>query len=234
MIWICLNVSVLPLLAQKVKKSTKAENQNRKIERINLLIEEYAKNHLFNGSVLVEEKGKVIFKKSYGSANMEWNIPNAPNTKFRIGSITKQFTATLILLLEQEGKIDLQANVTQYLSWYRKKTGEKITIENLLKHTSGIPNFTASASVLNDIAIHNYSRREIAEKFLSGDLEFAPGTKFSYDNSGDFLLGIIYHRRNHEKILRGKLNGKDFSAFENEKFGNRLAFHFARKSCKRL
>ena len=189
LICLCLNLSVFQLIAQSNKKS--AKTLNFKVKNIDRLIESYAAKHLFNGSVLVEEKGKVIFKKGYGLANMEWNIPNAADTKFRVGSITKQFTATLILLLEQEGKINLQAKVTDYLSWYRKDSGDKITIENLLKHTSGIPNYTAQAGVLDDIAIHNYSPKEIAEKFLSDDLEFEPGTKFSYSNSGYFLLGAI-------------------------------------------
>lgn len=161
------------------------------ILKIDGLIKEYASNRLFNGSALVERKGKVILRRGYGMADMEWNIPNAPTTKFRIGSISKQFTATLILLLEQEGKIDLDAKITDYLPWYRKDTGNKITVRNLLGHTSGIPNYTAKASVMNDIAINSYSPREIAEKYCSDNPEFEPGTKFSYSNSGYYLLGVI-------------------------------------------
>ena len=69
----------------------------------------------FNGTVLVAEKGKVIFKKGYGLANMEWNIPNKPGTKFRIGSSTKQFTSMLIMQLVEKGKIDLQGKLSDYL-----------------------------------------------------------------------------------------------------------------------
>jgi CubicO group peptidase (beta-lactamase class C family) len=187
-ICLCTNLMVLSSFAQVNKAKP---NRNSKISKINSLIESYADNFLFNGSVLVEEKGKVIFKKGYGSANLEWNIPNAADTKFRIGSITKQFTAVMILQLEQEGKLNINAKVTDYLPWYRKDTGGKITVKNLLKHTSGIPNYTAVAGAMNDIAAHNYSPKEIAEKFCSGDLEFESGTNFSYDNSGYFLLGVI-------------------------------------------
>jgi len=229
LICLCLNLPAFPLSAQSNKKTS---SQNLKVKNIDRLIESYVENKLFNGSVLVEEKGRVIFKKGYGLANMEWNIPNSADTKFRIGSITKQFTATLILLLEQEGKINLQAKITDYLSWYRKDSGDKITIENLLKHTSGIPNYTAKSSVMDDIAIHNYSPKEIAGKFLSGDPEFEPGTKFSYDNSGYFLLGVIieeitkksYAENLKEKIfapLEMKNSGIDspFALIENRAVG---------------
>lgn len=173
-----------------VHAQTSRQNSAKTL-KISQFVKSYADNFLFNGGVLVAEKGKVIFKKGYGLANMEWSIPNSADTKFRIGSVTKQFTATLILQLKDEGKINLQAKITDYLPWYRKDTGGKITIENLLKHTSGIPNYTANADVMTEIANHNYSKREIAEKFLSGDLEFKPGTKFKYNNSAYFLLGVI-------------------------------------------
>lgn len=189
----------IPVLAQGVKnkssisteQKSSTQSLNKKIARIDSLIQIYAGNFLFNGSVLVAEKGRVIFKKGYGSANMEWNIPNRPATKFRIGSVTKQFTAMLIMQLKQAGKLDLQGKITDYLSWYRKDTGSRITIHHLLTHTSGIPNYTENAGTIADINAHNYIPKEIAEKYCSGELEFEPGTKFKYDNSGYFLLGLI-------------------------------------------
>ena len=190
-ICLCLQLLSLSTSARSNKTKSQSSNKNSKAEKIDRLIEVYAANHLFNGSVLVAENDKVIFKKGYGPANMEWKIPNAADTKFRIGSVTKQFTATLILSLEQEGKINLQAKISKYLPYYRKDSGDKITVEHLLKHTSGIPNYTARADVMNDIAIHDYSPKEIGEKFCSSDLEFEPGTKFKYNNSAYFLLGAI-------------------------------------------
>lgn len=208
--------------------------KNLKIDRF---IKSYADNFLFNGSVLVEEKGKVIFKKGYGLANFEWNIPNSGDTKFRIGSITKQFTAVLILQLKDEGKINLQSKITDYLSWYRKDTGGKITIEQLVKHTSGIPNYTAQANAMDDIAAHNYLPKEIAEKHCSGDLEFEPGTKFKYNNSAYFLLGVIieeitkktYAQNLKERIfepLKMKDSGIDspFAIFKNRADGYEYGF----------
>lgn len=204
-IYLCLSLLNLSAIAQAKKPSS---NQNSKTKKINRLIESYAANRLFNGSVLIEEKGKVIFKKGFGLANMEWKMPNAADTKFRIGSVTKQFTATLILQLKDEGKINLQAKISDYLRWYRTDSGGKITIEQLLKHTSGIPNYTASASAMNDIAAHNYSPKELAQKFCMGDLEFEPGTKFKYNNSAYFLLGVIVEaitKKSYTENLRSRI-----------------------------
>jgi CubicO group peptidase (beta-lactamase class C family) len=162
-----------------------------KISKIEQLVKSYADIHMFNGSILVANKGQILLKKGYGLANMEWNIPNAIDTKFRIGSVTKQFTAMLIMQLKQAGKLNLQAKITEYLPWYRKDTGNKITIHHLLTHTSGIPNYTENASTIADINTHNYTPVEIAEKYCSAMLEFEPGTKFKYSNSAYFLLGVI-------------------------------------------
>ncbi len=97
-----------------------------KVEQIDQLISKYAEYGKFNGSALVSENGKVIYKKGFGMANMEWDIPNAPNTKHRLGSITKQFTGMLILQLVAEGKIDLEAPITTYLPDYPKTTEIKL------------------------------------------------------------------------------------------------------------
>jgi CubicO group peptidase (beta-lactamase class C family) len=109
---------------------------------IDKLITSYNENDLFDGSVLVADKDNVILKKGYGKANIEWDIPNTPDTKFRLGSITKQFTSMLIMQLVEKGKIKLDGKITDYIPYYRKDTGDKITIHMLLTHTSGIPNYT--------------------------------------------------------------------------------------------
>src|SRR5687767_7225338 len=114
------------------------------VQKIDGLLKQYYDYGQFNGSVLVAEKGKIIYEKGFGMANMEWSIPNQPDTKFRIGSVTKQFTAALILQLVEEGKIKLDGKITDYLTDYRKDTGEKVTIHQLLNHTSGIPSYTSN------------------------------------------------------------------------------------------
>ncbi len=162
---------------------------------------------LFNGSVLVADQGQVVFKKGYGLANMEWNIPNTPDTKFRLGSVTKQFTATLIMQLVEQGKIELNAPITRYLPDYPAKTGDRITIHHLLNHTSGIPGYTEIptwASKMRD----PYPPAKFIDFFSKMDLLFDPGTKFSYNNSGYFLLGVILEKvtgEPYEKLLRERI-----------------------------
>ena len=114
-----------------------------KADKLDKLITAYAEYGKFNGSVLVAEKGNVIYKKGFGLANMEWNIPNQPDTKHRLGSITKQFTAMLIMQLVEQGKLKLDVPISTYLPDYPKKTGDVITIHHLLTHSSGIPNMTS-------------------------------------------------------------------------------------------
>jgi len=165
-----------------------------KAQQIEELLNKYNEYGQFNGSALVAENGKVIFKKGFGSANMEWNIPNQPDTKFRLGSISKQFTALLIVKLAEEGKIKLDVPITTYLPDYPKDNGSKITIHHLLTHTSGIPNYTSAPNFLKDKAKNPYTPEAFVKTFSSLPLEFTPGEKFNYSNSGYFLLGYIIEK----------------------------------------
>ena len=149
---------------------------------------QYADCCAFTGAVLVSEHDKVIFKKGYGLANREWNIPNTPEVKFRLGSITKQFTSMLIMQQVAKGTIKLDGHISDYLPYYRKDTGSKVTISQLLNHTSGIPDFPDGPKP--DLRIH-YSVDDLVKTFCSGDLQFEPGTKYRYDNRGYFILGAI-------------------------------------------
>ncbi len=187
-----------------------------KAEKIDQLINTYVAYGKFNGSVLIAEQGKVLLKKGYGIANMEWDIPNKPNTKHRLGSITKQFTALLILQLAEEGKLDLQAPISTYLTDYPKETGAIITTHHLLTHTSGIPNYTSFQDFMRDKSRDPYTPKEFSKVFDEKELDFQPGEKFSYSNSGYFLLGLIleeitgetYEQLLHDKIFT-PLNMKD-------------------------
>ena len=176
-----------------------------KVRQIDELLSLYHKYQQFNGSALVAENGKVIYKKGLGLANMEWNIPNEPDTKFRLGSITKQFTATLILQLVEQGKVKLDGKVTDYLPAYRSDTGTKVTVHHLLSHTSGIPNYTALPGFLEGVSRNPFTVEEFIKKYASGDLEFEPGSKFNYSNSGYFLLGAIIEKvtgKPYEQVLK--------------------------------
>ncbi|HKX83748.1 MAG TPA: serine hydrolase [Pyrinomonadaceae bacterium] len=179
-----------------------------KAAQIDELMKQYNSFGQFNGSVLVAENGNVILKKGYGLANMEWKVPNEPDTKFRLGSITKQFTATLILQLVEQGKIKLDGKVTDYLSDYRKDTGDKVTIHQLLNHTSGIPSYTGQPGFFENVSRNPFTVADFVKKHCSGDLEFEPGSKFAYNNSGYFLLGAIVEKvsgKSYEEALKDSI-----------------------------
>lgn len=162
-----------------------------KAEKIDQLISKYNEYRYFNGSALVADNFDVVIKKGYGLANMEWNIPNQPDTKFRLGSITKQFTSMLIMQLVEKGKIKLDGKLIEYLPYYRKDTGDKITIEMLLTHTSGIPSYTDQPEFAKEVGRKFYKPDDFIKNYCSGDLQFEPGTKWVYNNSGYFILGAI-------------------------------------------
>lgn len=139
----------------------------------------------FMGTTMVMQQGNVVLSKGYGMANLEHQVPNTPATKFRIGSITKQFTAAMILQLQDQGVVDVQAPVTTYLPDY--PNGQAITLHHLLTHTAGIPNFTS-------LADHTAWKRSpqplqaVVNRFRELPLEFAPGAQYRYSNSGYVLL----------------------------------------------
>src|SRR6478609_5078488 len=146
----------------------------------------------FMGTVLVAQDGKVLLDKGYGFANLEWDIPNTPATKFRLGSITKQFTAASILLLEERGKLRLDAPIKKRMpdapaAW------DTITIFNLLTHTSGIPNFTSLPEYKSLQLVDTPVARTIAA-VRDKPLDFVPGEKMSYSNSGYIVLGYVIER----------------------------------------
>ena len=179
-----------------------AQDHAAKVKEVLELAHKYRQ---FNGSALVAENGKVIYKAGLGMANMEWSIPNAPDTKFRLGSITKQFTAMLALQLVEQGKLKLDGKLSDYLPDYRKDIGEKVTVHHLLTHTSGIPSYTGLPGFFANVSRNPYKVADFVKQYTSGNLEFEPGTKYSYNNSGYFLLGAIIERltgKTYEQALK--------------------------------
>jgi len=163
----------------------------------------------FNGSVLVARGEHIIYQGGLGFANLEWKIPNDPHTKFELGSITKQFTALLVLQFVNEGKVRLAGHVSDYLPYYRKDTGIRITVHHLLSHTSGVPNFIELPGFLEGADSRvRYGVQKFAETHCSGNLQFEPGAKFAYSNSGYFLLGAILEKvsgETYEELLQQRI-----------------------------
>jgi CubicO group peptidase (beta-lactamase class C family) len=146
----------------------------------------------FSGSVLVARNGEVLLTKGYGFADREQEISNTPQTKFRLGSITKQFTAMAIIILEAQDKLDVQDPICQYLT-VCPEAWETITIHHLLTHTSGIPNFTDFPDYQSTMATPSPPEQTI-NRFQDEPLDFQPGERWSYSNSGYILLGHIIER----------------------------------------
>ena len=143
----------------------------------------------FSGSVLLAQGDHILLSRGYGLADRERGMANTPQTRYRLGSVTKQFTAMAVLLLESEGKLDVQDVFCRYLAGC-PPAWQEITIHQLLTHTSGIPNY---------VLLPGYGRtratpalpRELIARFRDLPLEFKPGTQFGYSNSGYVLLGAI-------------------------------------------
>ena len=167
------------------------------------VVQSYVAGHRFMGTALVARGGQVLFSKAYGMADLEWDAPNTPNTKFRLGSVTKQFTAASILLLEERGKLKVSDLVKTYVpdapaAW------DKITIFHLLTHTSGIPNFTGFPEY-RKLEPFATTAAELVKVFRDKPLDFEPGEKWSYSNSGYLLLTDLLEKvsgENYEKFVR--------------------------------
>jgi CubicO group peptidase (beta-lactamase class C family) len=145
------------------------------------------------GVVLVTRKGEVVYKKAFGMANVELDVPMKDEMVFNIGSITKQFTAVAVLQLAERGKLSLTDDMTKYLPDY-PAGGRKITVENLLTHTAGIPDSAPEAVASLQGRKDLVSLQEIISTFKNRPLDFAPGTRWSYSNNGYMLLGAIIEK----------------------------------------
>jgi CubicO group peptidase (beta-lactamase class C family) len=164
---------------------------------------------LFSGAVLVACNGEIIYKEAFGIANREWEIPNTTDTKFRLASVSKQFCSMVVMQLLQEGKVKLDDKITDYLHYYRKDTGDRITLHHLLSHQSGIRDYTANFDYRGNISRLSFGKDEFIKLHCSGDLSNEPGTVYSYCNAGYSILGRIiekvtrktYEQNIHERIF---------------------------------
>ena len=174
------------------------------LDRMDQVVRSYSEDaKTFMGAVLVARDGKVLLSRGYGHANMEWSIPNTPATRFRIGSVTKQFTATAILLLEERGRLSVDDPVKKHLpdapaAW------DAVTIRHLLTHSSGIPSFTSFPDY-RSVKTFSTTPEKIVASFRDKPLEFQPGEKWNYSNSGYVLLGHLIEKISggtYERFIR--------------------------------
>ena len=167
------------------------------------IVQSYVAGHQFMGTALVARGDQVLFNKAYGSANLEWNIPNTPDTKFRLGSVTKQFTAASILLLEERGKLSVNDPFKKFMpdapaAW------DKVTIFHLLTHTSGVADFT-SLPEYPKLEPFATTPAKLIEVIRDKPMDFEPGSQWKYDNSGYVLLTYVIEKLSgdsYEKFVR--------------------------------
>lgn len=158
-------------------------------DKIDSLVSAYASNAEFNGSILVSHKGQVIIAKGYGYMDADQKLPNNEKSIFNIASITKTFTAALVIKLVESGKLRLQDKVSKFDASF--PNGEKITMHHLLTHTSGIANYTDDKSFQSSDQSNQVKLETMINYFRNKPLDFEPGTKFKYSNSGYTMLGFI-------------------------------------------
>ncbi len=149
-------------------------------------------NH-FTGTILVARDGQPIISKGYGMADYELNVANSPQTVFRLGSITKQFTSMAIVMLQERGKLSVSDPICKYVEKC-PATWQPVTIRNLLTHTSGLPNYTDLPDFFEKMATAPYTSASLVDLFRDKPLDFAPGEKYRYSNSGYHLLGLIIEK----------------------------------------
>jgi CubicO group peptidase (beta-lactamase class C family) len=171
--------------------------------KLDTILSTYARLHKFNGSVLVAKKGILLLNKGYGYRNAAGKVVNDENTIYQLGSITKQFTAAIILKLQEEKKLSVQDKLSKYFPAYPK--GDSITIEQLLTHTSGIYNYTQDDAFMSKEVTNPATREKIMALFKDKPLDFSPGMGWNYSNSGYSLLGYIIEivaKKPYEEVVR--------------------------------
>jgi D-alanyl-D-alanine carboxypeptidase len=165
-------------------------------------IADYATSHHYSGAILIEHHGKVVLRSAFGLADRRFAVPNRVDTKFKLASITKLFTATLVLQLHDQGKLDLTKPIRAYLPDYKGEGGDTISIYHLLTATSGIEDFERDG---DEPYIRPYTSDQLLERFCSGKLTRKPGTKFNYNNADFVILGKVVEavsRKPYERALK--------------------------------
>lgn len=180
----------------------------QQIDSISRKLDEYLISanefHKFNGSALIAQHGKILLQKSYGYKNFERHVLNENNTIYQIGSITKQFTATVILKLQEDGKLSIKDKLSKYFPEF--KYAGKITLENLLTHTSGIYNYTNDIGPEDSAIVCNpINKKLVTDIIFQHKPSFDPGKQFQYSNSNYYLTGLIIEKvsgKSYEENVR--------------------------------
>ncbi|MBJ7438840.1 MAG: beta-lactamase family protein, partial [Sphingopyxis sp.] len=190
---VAVQASGAPAVVPTPAPPSKADSDRQKLQAMDAYLQAQVRNDMFSGTALVTRDGEPVFVKSYGMANYELGAANTSDTTYPLGSVVKQFTAVAILQLQEQGKLKVGDPICRYLETC-PQSWQGITLHHLLTHTSGIPNFTGLPGWDEKLAMLSYTRSELVALFRDLPLDFAPGEKFDYSNSGYALLGVIIER----------------------------------------
>ena len=160
--------------------------------KVDELLKAHVKVNDFSGTILLAKDGKPLVTKGYGFANIEWQIPNTPQTRFRIGSVTKQFTSMMVMQLREQGKVKVEDSLCVYVTPC-PEVWKPVTIHHLLTHTSGIPSYTGIPAWRETNMVPKTTEQMVAI-FRDLPLQWVPGEKYAYNNSGYFLLGVVIEK----------------------------------------
>jgi CubicO group peptidase (beta-lactamase class C family) len=174
------------MLEYAFKEGLPVDKQSQRLEQY---LDQYEQSWPLSGTVLIAQRGEIKVHKAYGYANLEHQVPNTLDTKFRIWSLTKSFTGMAILMLKEQKRLRLEDPILKYLP--QQHALEGITILHLLGHTSGIANYTSIPAYNQKLNKLNLTPMEMLQLFVSQPPAFMPGTSFAYNNSGYYLLGMI-------------------------------------------
>jgi CubicO group peptidase (beta-lactamase class C family) len=181
---------------QPVQEQPAKQTPEEIAAKIDTYLNAAVKKDQFGGTILVARDGLPIISKGYGKANIELNVPNTPQTVFRIGSLTKQFTGMAVMILQERGKLNVRDSICKYLT-NCPKAWKPITLRNLLTHTSGIWDYSNAEDFLQT-SMQPMTQIQVINQFRNKPLEFMPGEKTSYSNSGYFLLGRVIERTSNQ------------------------------------
>jgi len=200
---------VILVLALSLHQNVAAQTQSA-----DRFITSFAEKNNFSGTILIQKSGHLRYAKSFGLANRKFNVPNTNQTKYKIASITKLFTAVLILQLQEQGRIDLNSTIRAYLPDYAGEGSDKVTVNQLLRHTSGIENIdkvkTAKEAIENGLPVYQspHTSDNLLKKFCGGPLVNTPGKVFDYNNADYIILGKIIERvygEAYESVLNKRI-----------------------------
>ncbi|MGQ8367199.1 serine hydrolase domain-containing protein [Glaciecola sp. 1036] len=194
-------IFVIVFLQPPSQANTIHKKDSNKANSIAQIVDLYLKHHAFEGVVLVANAGKPIFTQAYGFANRAENVPLTAESPFQLASLSKPITATLILMLKEQGKLALNDPLSDYLPEFKTSSGKEITLHHLLSHTSGIPNHFIIDGWFDSDFHAQTSEQKFVDIIAKMPRNFEPGADYLYSNPGYFLLG---------KVIQ-KVTGEDFS-----------------------